>query len=463
MSSTDTSSSAKSSASGDSNDVTTTLYFGNLHPYVVQKSLEDLCSYFGQVEAAKVIKDKTTNTSAGYGFVKFMDRRAAEAALQALNGKGYLGQELRVNWALPKNHKEDTTQHFHIFVGDLGSDVTDAILYNTFCTVGQCSDARVMWDHATGRSKGYGFVSFRRKDDAENAIEKMQGRQIGSRRVRCGWAQHKQDENSPPPDYESVDRADPSNTNVYVGNIPPEWSEVDLTSHFSIFGPIAEVKLHKKGGYGFVKFELHVSAVKAIVDMHGRDFGGRVLKCSWGKNMSLPNSNSPVAGSSSNSPYNALAGANGNMVASLAAAAVAASSPGGANAPLMLPPAVPQLPPQLMAASAGAGAGAGNIAQLMAAQQLPNLGAAGLMGHANLYNNPGLSQVIPMALATQMMMIQGLQAQAQNTTGLNIASLAPAVTTGGLGGLDPHNMGAYYNGMYFNGHMGNGHMLQQYK
>ena len=85
------------------------------------------------------LQDKGSGSNAGYGFVKFSDRCIAEAALQALNGKNYLGQELRVNWALPNNHKEDTSHHFHIFVGDLGSEVTDAMLYNAFCSVGQCS------------------------------------------------------------------------------------------------------------------------------------------------------------------------------------------------------------------------------------------------------------------------------------------------------------------------------------
>jgi RNA recognition motif-containing protein len=93
--------------------------------------LEDLCSYFGPVELVKVIKvtkssaaaalkpcdclissislqDKITGNSAGYGFVKFWDRSFAESALQALNGKVYLGQEMRVNWAFPDHHKEDT-------------------------------------------------------------------------------------------------------------------------------------------------------------------------------------------------------------------------------------------------------------------------------------------------------------------------------------------------------------------
>lgn len=63
-----------------------------------------------------------------------------------------------------------------------------------------------MWDHSTGRSKGYGFVSFRTKEEAEAAIEKMHGKQVGSRKVRCGWAQHKQDDNLTPPDFDTIDK-----------------------------------------------------------------------------------------------------------------------------------------------------------------------------------------------------------------------------------------------------------------
>ena len=70
-------------------------------------------------------------------------------------------QEVRVNWAFQKDQREDTTAHFHIFVGDLSSEVTDRTLLEAFHNCGGCSDARVMWDHSTGRSKGYGFVSFR--------------------------------------------------------------------------------------------------------------------------------------------------------------------------------------------------------------------------------------------------------------------------------------------------------------
>lgn len=65
--------------------------------------------------------------------------RRAQLRLRCGPGKEYLGLQLRVNWALPHSHKEDTSQHYHIFVGDLGCEVNDAVLYNTFCAVGQCS------------------------------------------------------------------------------------------------------------------------------------------------------------------------------------------------------------------------------------------------------------------------------------------------------------------------------------
>ena len=48
------------------------------------------------------------------------------------------------------------------------------------------------------------------------------------------------------------------------------------TLNLAEFGSVAEIKLHKKGGYGFIKFALHDSAVRAIVQVHHRELQGRV-------------------------------------------------------------------------------------------------------------------------------------------------------------------------------------------
>ena len=69
-------------------------------------------------------------------------------------------QEVRVNWAFQKDRREDSASQFQIFVGDLASDVNDKTLFDAFQSC-ECTDVRVMWDHNTGRSKGYGFVSFK--------------------------------------------------------------------------------------------------------------------------------------------------------------------------------------------------------------------------------------------------------------------------------------------------------------
>jgi RNA recognition motif-containing protein len=87
------------------------------------------------------------------------------------------------------------------------------------------------WDHATGRSRGYGFVSFATAPEAEAAIAAMHGQPVGARCVRCGWAAHKAEgPAAPPPSPQLLDRADPTNTNVYVGNLAPHLTGAFVVS-----------------------------------------------------------------------------------------------------------------------------------------------------------------------------------------------------------------------------------------
>ena len=84
-------------------------------------------------------------------------------------------------------------------------------------------------------------------------------------------------------DLATVDKADPQNVNVYVGNVAPEVNDAELKTHFQQFGPVVEVKVYRKGSYGFVQFQKHEDAVQAIVSMNGQVVGSKPLKCSWGR------------------------------------------------------------------------------------------------------------------------------------------------------------------------------------
>ncbi|EEB09221.1 RNA-binding protein [Schizosaccharomyces japonicus yFS275] len=70
--------------------------------------------------------------------------------------------------------------HFRLFCGDLGNDVTDETLYRAFTPYPTLVKAKVVRDH-TGKSKGYGFVSFRDPEQFLRAWREMNGKYIGNR------------------------------------------------------------------------------------------------------------------------------------------------------------------------------------------------------------------------------------------------------------------------------------------
>lgn len=75
------------------------LYVGNLHPSVDEHVLQQIFGAIGVVSEVKVIKDKVSNNSAGYGFVKFLDPRSAEQAMSQINRRVLFNQVLTLRLA----------------------------------------------------------------------------------------------------------------------------------------------------------------------------------------------------------------------------------------------------------------------------------------------------------------------------------------------------------------------------
>jgi len=79
------------------------LYVGNLSYDTNDAELRDLFTPYGEPESAKVITDRDTGRSKGFGFVEFADNAQATAAMNALNGKEVNGRALTVNEARPRS------------------------------------------------------------------------------------------------------------------------------------------------------------------------------------------------------------------------------------------------------------------------------------------------------------------------------------------------------------------------
>ncbi|XP_023338209.1 nucleolysin TIA-1 isoform X5 [Eurytemora carolleeae] len=193
------------------------------------------------------------------------------------------------------NNNNNKQEHYHIFVGDLSPEIETQTLKEAFLPFGDISDCRVVRDPQTLKSKGYGFVSFVKKVEAENAIALMNGQWLGSRSIRTNWATRKppanrNDVNAKPLSFDEVyNQSSPTNCTVYCGGINTGLSEDLLQKTFAHFGSIQEIRIFKDKGYAFVRFSTKESAAHAIVATHNTDVAGHTVKCSWGKESGDPN------------------------------------------------------------------------------------------------------------------------------------------------------------------------------
>ena len=85
------------------------IYVSNLGFNVQDEELKTLFAAYGSVSSAKVIMDKLTNQSRGFGFVEMSDDTAARKAVSELNGQSNDGRSLKVSEARPREERPRNT------------------------------------------------------------------------------------------------------------------------------------------------------------------------------------------------------------------------------------------------------------------------------------------------------------------------------------------------------------------
>jgi len=78
------------------------LYVGNLSYEMSEENLRNEFAEYGEVQSAKIITDKFTGRSRGFGFVEMNSDGEGKKAMEALTGKDFEGRELVVNEARPR-------------------------------------------------------------------------------------------------------------------------------------------------------------------------------------------------------------------------------------------------------------------------------------------------------------------------------------------------------------------------
>jgi len=250
------------------------LYVGDLHPEATEAMLYDKFSQAGPVLSIRVCRDMITRRSLGYAYVNFQRPEDAERAIDTMNFDELKGKAIRIMWSQrdPALRKSGVG---NIFIKNLDKTIDNKMLYDTFSAFGNILSCKVNVNLA-GESKGYGFVHFETEEAAVKAIEKLDGMLMNDKKVFVGRFKSRGERVR-----EYGDRAKQF-TNVFIKNLPAEWDDAKLTEVFSEHGSVMSVALAtdengKSRQFGFVSYETHECAEKAVQNLHDKEFEGKKI------------------------------------------------------------------------------------------------------------------------------------------------------------------------------------------
>ncbi|XP_069119441.1 ELAV-like protein 1 [Argopecten irradians] len=152
---------------------TTNLIINYLPQTLTDDEFTSMFLSIGPIKSAKIVRDKATNYSFGFGFVEYHSPQDAERAIQTLNGLQIQNKIIKVALARPGG---EAYKGANLYIRNVPKHFKEADLEAIFDGYGAVVQSRVLIDLQTGESKGVGFVLFSKKTEAEEAIAGMNGK-----------------------------------------------------------------------------------------------------------------------------------------------------------------------------------------------------------------------------------------------------------------------------------------------
>uniref|UniRef100_A0A3P9MY53 Polyadenylate-binding protein n=1 Tax=Poecilia reticulata TaxID=8081 RepID=A0A3P9MY53_POERE len=249
------------------------LYVGDLHPDITEAMLYEKFSPAGPVLSIRVCRDMITRRSLGYAYVNFSQPADAERALDTMNFDVVKGKPIRIMWSQrdPSLRKSGVG---NVFIKNLDKSIDNKALYDTFSAFGNILSCKVVCDE--NGSKGYAFVHFETQDAADRAIDKMNGMLLNDRKVFVGRFKSRKEREA------ELGAKAKEFTNVYIKNFGDDMDDERLKELFEKYGKTLSVKVMadssgKSRGFGFVSFEKHEDANKAVEEMNGTELNGKTV------------------------------------------------------------------------------------------------------------------------------------------------------------------------------------------
>ena len=155
----------------------------------------------------------------------------------------------------------------NLIVNYLPQTMTDENFRVLFAKYGDIRSARIIRNKNTGYSYGFGFVDYINSEDAAMAANELDGYVFNNKKIKVSYARPSGD--------------DIKNANLYIANLPTDYTENDVRSLFSKFGEIIQCRLlGNRAGTAFVLFNLNEQAKNAMNSLNNHFLPGTSNKIS---------------------------------------------------------------------------------------------------------------------------------------------------------------------------------------
>ncbi|XP_054953304.1 probable RNA-binding protein 23 isoform X4 [Pan paniscus] len=171
-----------------------TVFCMQLAARIRPRDLEDFFSAVGKVRDVRIISDRNSRRSKGIAYVEFCEIQSVPLAI-GLTGQRLLGVPIIVQAsqaeknrlaAMANNLQKGNGGPMRLYVGSLHFNITEDMLRGIFEPFGKIDNIVLMKDSDTGRSKGYGFITFSDSECARRALEQLNGFELAGRPMRVG-------------------------------------------------------------------------------------------------------------------------------------------------------------------------------------------------------------------------------------------------------------------------------------
>ncbi|CAA7262573.1 unnamed protein product [Cyclocybe aegerita] len=255
------------------------MFIGGLSWATTDEGLRDYFSQFGKVDAVTIMRDPT-GTSRGFAFLTFEDANSVNAVLgqeHSLDGKA-----IDPKRAIPR---EEHLRNTRYFVGGLSPDTTPESMRQFFGAYGKVVDATVMLDRESGRSKGFGFVTFEDANNADLLVGKL-GLILDDKQIEVKAAQPRSQRDQQRTSSSSHSNS-PSNSSSQADNFDQRGSTIGTSMNFmpsnqpnpmQMFYPMSQMPFGMMGmnpmmGMGMNAFNM-VGGIPGMMNLPGATLDG---------------------------------------------------------------------------------------------------------------------------------------------------------------------------------------------